>query len=171
MVKADKWIEIFIAGDQDNECINPASLDLRLGNHILERFADDTMYVGTRERNNLADGEQILLKPGSQWLLCTEPVYVRESQAGLFTLKSSIGRRGLFLAHPGWIDPGYEGAITFSVMVHFPVIVTIGERIGQIIYFQMEEVPRKLYGDDTGRYQHSTGVVQEKVNAQEDKKE
>ena len=169
-VKADKWIAQWIIGDPDDPDINPASLDLRLGNHMIRRTPDPDEQMGVIEQEwkDLEDGQQILLEPGSQWLVCTDTVYVREGQAGLFTLKSSLARRGLFMSHPGWIDPGYEGAITFSVTVQVPVVLTVGEKVGQLIYLTMEEIPRKIYGVDIGRYQGSTGVTKEKDSAEEE---
>ena len=167
-VKADKWIAQWIVGDPDDPDINPASLDLHLGGHMVMRkpVPDRSMAVLETEWDR-PNGQQILLEPGAQWLLCTEPVYVHVAQAGLFTLKSSLGRRGLFLAHPGWIDPGYQGAITFSVSVQVPVVMTVGERVGQLIYFDMDKIPRKPYGE-VGHYQHSTGVTKERQDGQDE---
>ena len=167
VVKADKWIGQYIIGDPDDECINPASLDLRLGGHMIMRVSDDKELLDSRNTEwNLPDGQQILLEPGAQWLLCTEKAFMPVDKAGLFTLKSSMGRRGLFLAHPGWIDPGYEGAITFSVSVQVPVVMTVGERVGQLIYFD-SEIPRKPYGE-VGHYQDSIGVTEERCDGEEE---
>jgi dCTP deaminase len=166
MIRSDKYIAQWVVGDPDDPDLNPASLDMRITGHMIRRYQDPENKMGVIEQEwkDLEEGQQILLEPGSQWLLATEKVFFGPQDAGLFTLKSSLARRGLFLSNPGWIDPGYEGAITFSVTCCVPIVLTVGEKIGQIIYMAVDEIPRRLYAE-TGRYQDSEGPTKEKVDA------
>lgn len=159
MIENDAWIDNNVACNIED--INPASVDVHLGNQVICRPEEVDDYPEEGTDNIYDDGEEITLYPNAQYLLCTkEYTTCPPTHAWLFTLKSSLARRGLFLSHPGWGDPGFEGQVTFSIHVMFPVKIIIGDKIGQLIYMKMREIPKVDY-TITGKYNRSTGVTKE----------
>jgi len=104
--------------------------------------------------------EEITIAPGASVLLSTaSPVDFSDGMhAALLVLRTSSFRKGLALASPGWVDPGYYGTLTFRVtnVVDEPITVRPGDRLIQIIIFAMPIEPDQLYA---GRYQGSSGAV------------
>lgn len=124
--------------------VNPASLDLRLGNQFIDLHTGD-------ER----EAESITLRPGDAVLATTlEYVRIPVYCAGLLALKSSSARRGLDHALAGWIDPGFEGEITLELHAHREVTFNAGQPVIQIVLLRMLEAPREPY---QGKYQKQRG--------------
>lgn len=160
MIEPDVWINRNL--NPEEGLTNPASLDVRLGGHVITRSVNTFSGDVIEREMELAEGERLHLEPGVHYLLCTKEVTrCPATHAWLFTLKSSMGRRGIFLAHPGWGDPGFEGQVTFSVSVQVPTDLVVGQKVGQLIYFRMAQIPAATY-DQTGRYQNSIGITKEK---------
>lgn len=133
--------------------INPASVDLSVD--------IEPTIISTEDRVRRIDG--ITLTPGDSILLSTKEV-VNFAQrngepalAGLLVLRTSSFRRGLALASPGWIDPGYVGTLTFRVTNVSNDLVTIkdGEFLVQVVVQEIEGEVEEY----SGVYQNSTGVV------------
>jgi deoxycytidine triphosphate deaminase len=113
----------------DAACVNPASLDLRLGNLIREPHPVWLDMTREEMRESIALGEiddlpkwgeakrfdKFWLFPG-EFVLCHSlelvriPIYV----ASILVLKSSKGRLGLNHSHSGWGDPGFGLALPQS---------------------------------------------------------
>lgn len=102
---------------------------------------------------------EIIMLPGESLLLSTnERVNMPEHVAGLLVLRTSAFRKGLALASPGWIDPGYTGTLTFRVtnVSDQPIEIGIRERLIQVIFMELDDTPEQIYN---GKYQGSTGTV------------
>ena len=106
----------------DASCVNPASLDLRLGNLIhrphyiwdnLSQF-DMAMRISEQTIDELPRWSDPVefgaywLMPG-KFVLChsLELVQIPVNAACILVLKSSKGRLGLNHSHSGWGDPGF----------------------------------------------------------------
>lgn len=161
MIRSDEWLHKNAEKlniDPDN--INPASVDVCLGHEIVQ-YADTNLKltnvdVATFELNN---NERFWLLPGYDYLIHTkEFVKCPQDHAWMLTLKSSSGRKGIFMTHMGWGDPGFEGQITFRIRVHRPVEFQVGDRIGQVIFLKLDKRAKKGYGE-TGKYQGSQGAT------------
>ena len=138
----------------DPALVNPASLDVRLGDTLLiESAVDDVMVpyplAGHTEQN------PYLLKPGQFVLACTvETFQLPDNIAAQFMLKSSRAREGIEHLLAGYADPGFHGVMTLELVnsrqLH-PVALWPGMKIGQMVFHQMAATPQRSYAV-TGRY-------------------
>lgn len=127
------------------ECINPASIDLRVS----------TAKVITLQGVEHCNPERLLLKPGDAVLVCTiEYIRMPGHCAGVVYLKSSLARQGLDHALAGFVDPGFEGQLTLELHAHCPVVLIHGQRIIQLTLSRLEGEPEMPY---SGRYQGQRG--------------
>lgn len=136
-----------IGGEYNEELINPASLDVCLGNEFLvvsntrpiKSWIDDNSCNLTR----LVLGKEgtITLMP-SQFVLAhtKEILSMPNDVAAQFQLKSRLGRVGLEHQMAGWIDPGFKGSVTLELFnsAPYPIVLKRGQRIGQLIFHQLD---------------------------------
>lgn len=129
----------------DEECINPASVDLRIS----------TAEVITLQGVEHGNPERVVLKPGDAVLVCTiEYIRMPYDCAGTVYLKSSLARQGLDHALAGFVDPGFEGQLTLELHAHCPIVLTHGQRIIQLVLHRLEGEVEMPYN---GKYQGQTG--------------
>ena len=178
MIRADKYyrrVKITDLTDSeqrvDEECVNPASLDLRIGGTIkkprwywyvpvLKWIA---FYLDWPKWTEAIDyGDSFVLKPG-QFVLChsEEIINMPINTAGMLFSKSSSGRVGIEHLHAGFFDPGFPGQATFELVnvAPWPNRIERGQRIVQLVLAGMEENPENSYGI-TGRYNHQMGATE-----------
>lgn len=140
----------------DPALVNPASIDLRLG-YEYRRWGSDGWGV----QHTAAAGEGILMQPG-EFLLCCSLETVRIPVTGCAALfsKSSTGRRGIEHLHAGWIDPGFEGQLTWELKNVTPSVatLTVGAPLMQLVVYSLTAPASRSYAV-TGRYQHQTGAT------------
>lgn len=161
MIEPDHWIEdnaSFLGIQESN--INPASVDVCLGEHIIIKYPD-----GNTKEVYLTEGDSYTFMPGNLYICHTEeftrcPV----THAWMIMLKSSSGRKGLDHAHSGWGDPGFAGQITFEFTASIPVSFNRGQRIAQLVYMKLTSPPYKDYSQ-TGRYQNQTGATEARTGS------
>lgn len=135
----------------DPECVNPASLDLRLGREFIQL----RQTCAWRSKGN-----QLIIYPGNAVLATTlEYIKMPKCAAGVVYLKSSLARQGLDHALAGWIDPGFCGELTMELHTHRPITLHAGQRIIQLVLYQTYGVPDNLYN---GRYQNQRGPTEAK---------
>lgn len=133
--------------EYDEALINPASIDLRLGNEFVD------LHTGQRY---VAD--EITLRPGDAILATTlEYVRIPVDAAACIYLKSSSARKGLDHALAGWIDPGFCGQVTLELHAHREVTFQAGQRVVQMVVMEMMGSPDKPY---QGRYQNQSGPTE-----------
>lgn len=170
----DEILELCEAGgvhNWDADCINAASLDVRLGHEILcetststHRMLDYSKRDKPDMRVTLLDAGGIALYPGQFFLAHTiEKCNLPDDVAALFRIKSSMGRIGLEHMDAGWVDPGFNGALTleFKLMLerHW-VNLRPGDRIGQLIFFRGNPVSADKSYRTNGNYNGASGVKQ-----------
>ena len=145
----------------DPELVNPASLDVRLGDQLLIESAQGPELVpyplaGHTEQN------PYLLRPGQFVLAHTiESFNLPDDIAAQFMLKSSRARSGLEHLMAGYCDPGWHGSVLTlelnnSRQLH-PVALWPGMKIGQMVFHQMAATPQRSYAV-VGRYNGDTTV-------------
>lgn len=148
----------------DPTLINPASLDVTLGNNL---------YVET-ERGGLLPKDisectrdkPYLLMPNEFVLAETVEVFnIPDFISAQFVLKSSLARAGLEHLLAGYIDPGFHDSVLtleFKNAKQFsPFPLWPGMRCGQIVFTEMTDVPQASY-KYTGRYNHDAKVSRSK---------
>ncbi|MGE4131476.1 MAG: dCTP deaminase [Bdellovibrionales bacterium] len=139
----------------NDESIQPASLDLRLGDHflIVEDRQMHTIDLNSEILYRQIEGPEITIPPHS-FLLATTMEYVRLPQdlTAFVEGRSSIGRMGLFIQNAGWVDPGFEGQITLELYNanSLPIRLEAGRRICQLVFCRMDQPAGAPY---KGKYQ------------------
>lgn len=135
----------------DPEMVNPASIDICIGETLIYRGVECNIATRTAE-------SPIFLEPGGFMLISTlERLKVPLDCAMDLRLKSSRARAGYDHALAFWFDPGWDGIGTLELKnIGYNMLpVYPGLRIGQIIYHQLVEACAKPYA---GRYQAATTV-------------
>ena len=141
--------------DYDPELINPASLDLRLGNLIMlesvqghQMIPLDISHYTIEHPYELVPGQFILAQT-------IETFNMPEDIAGLFFLKSSRAREGYENLHAGYADPGWHGSSLTLELKNArqlqPLPIYPGLKIGQMVFWRMSQRPAISYAV-TGSY-------------------
>jgi len=123
-----------------DECINPASVDLRWSGRWKRADIDGW--------TNIYDTDTLVLKPGAFYLLDTlEYIRMPGDAVGKLFLKSSAGRMGIEHLHAGYVDPDFSGTLTMEVEIRvpWPVIINNGQRLMQLTLESMAELPLVSY--------------------------
>lgn len=144
----------------DPALVNPASLDVRLGENLLVEEPKVPALLPWSIAGATQE-EPFLLQPHQFVLAETlEEFKLPDCIAGQLALKSSRAREGIEHLLAGYIDPGYSGRLTLELqnarMLH-PVALWPGMRIAQIVFHRMTMLPSKDYSH-TGRYQGDKAV-------------
>lgn len=167
--------------DPDQQ-IQPASVDVRLGNEFLE-FNQSRISCIHPDKDHevddyltetaIEDGEEFILHPGD-FVLGTTKEYV-EIPADLVAKvegRSSLGRLAVIVhATAGFVDPGYHGQVTLEManLGVAPVALTPDMRIGQLVFTEMTEPADRPYGEERGsKYQGQQGPQASKLQEDEE---
>lgn len=146
----------------DPELINPASIDVTLGETIMieqEKRRDLRRY----SLANFSKDTPFFLMPGEFILAETKEIFnIPDHIAAQFALKSSLGRAGFQHALAAYIDPGFNNSVLTLELTNSRKFHSIpmwpGMRIGQIIFHRMSAEPQVSYRT-TGRYNNDHGVT------------
>lgn len=169
MIKSDgslrKLIKNIVKNDIEPNQIQPASLDIRLGNTfcIIEDSNENIIDMDNPINYKTIKASEYLLMPG-QFILATTMEYIKlpNNLTAFVEGRSSLGRMGLFIQNAGWVDPGFEGEITLELFNANKCAIKLkaGRRIGQLVFAEMDLPANKPY---TGKYNKQTGATGSKV--------
>ena len=146
----------------DPALVNPASLDVRLGDTLLIESAEGLELVRFPLGDYFTQEDPYLLRPGQFVLAQTiETFNLPDDIAAQFMLKSSRARSGLEHLMAGYCDPGWHGSV-LTLELHnsrqlHPVALWPGMKIGQMVFHQMAATPQRSYAV-TGRYNGDAAV-------------
>lgn len=157
MILSDKSIRQAIVDDVigvdpsvNEKQIQPASLDVRLGNKFASFDGEDTVHF---------ERDKIRLTPGKRYLGTTkETIDLPNDIAAQLAGRSTIGRKGVIVHKTaGWVDPSFSGTITLELMNlgREPVTIEEGERVAQLVFFELDS-PSSGYD---GHYQNQSGAT------------
>lgn len=135
--------------------VQPASIDLRLGNNflVLDEHHMEVITMDEPIKYREITKEDIIVPPKSFVLATTmEFIKLPHDMTAFVEGRSSIGRMGLFIQNAGWVDPGFEGEITLEIFNanSLPIKLTAGRRICQLVFAQMDQATKNPY---QGKYQ------------------
>ena len=152
------------------DAIQPASVDLRLGNlfrvfrNSRDAFIDvKKEYPDLTELVEIDDEHPFILHPGEFALAVTlERVRLPNFIVGRLEGKSSLGRLGLLIhSTAGYVDPGWDGALTLELsnVANLPITLYHRMKVSQISFLTLTEPAEHPYGSKaTGsKYQHQVG--------------
>lgn len=149
--------------------LNPASLDLQLGNEWIdisdskpERFTSDvvTIYPNSTILQLYRKLRRVLkfLPRRPSLLLATtvETISIPDNVYAMVKLKTTPCRRGL--GHPiaDWVDPGFSGKLTLMLHAFKPVNLCSGQRVCQLVFGTMQ-LPAAVSYRVKGHYNNQTG--------------
>jgi len=151
--------------------VQPASVDLRLGNEFLEFQRTNISCIHPNSEAEVEEyidetvvgaDEEFILHPGDFVLGTTEErVEVPPDLIAHVQGRSSLGRLAVVIhATAGIIDPGYRGQITLELsnLGTAPVALTPGMRISQVLFTELSSPAERPYGSERGsKYQDQRG--------------
>jgi len=146
--------------------IQPASVDVRLGDELIEFTGGDAPINPHETRpekvTHRVEFETYAIDPGEFVLMTTrEYVSIPDDLIGFVEGRSSWGRWGITVhSTAGLIDPGYQGMITLEVSNEgqMPVELVAGDRIAQLTFQRLTSACERPYGEERGsKYQDQDG--------------
>ena len=144
------------------ELLNPASLDLRLGNHLMVENICDPELIRI-DISDKTEDDPFMLQPGEFCLAETLELFdIPDDISCQFVLKSSRAREGYNHLLAGWVDPGFNSSrLTLELKnerLHHPLPLFPGLKIGQMVFHAMSNVPMHSYRE-TGHYNNHLTVM------------
>lgn len=182
-VKISQWAAAGGVTPFEPACVNPASIDLRLGNKIREPHKIWTCRSEIDMRKDIESGviehlprwgeptefDVFWLMP-RRFVLChsLELVRIPKDCVSLLFSKSSTGRIGLEHLHAGLGDSSWFGQWTFELhnVSPWPIKLEAGKRYMQMTIMQMTGEALRGY-DVTGRYNGQSGPTPAIPDAQD----
>lgn len=145
--------------------LNPASLDVTLGDNIMIEVADQRQLITMSISDRTAEDPYWML-PGEFCLAETREVFaIPENISAQFVLKSSRAREGCNHLFAGWCDPGWHNSKLTLELVnarrHWKLPLYPGLKIGQMVFYRMDSIPHRNYAE-TGRYNGDQQVAASK---------
>lgn len=171
MILSDKTLKSMIASGElvvtpiDEQSIQPASIDCRIGDHFLvvEQNQMDIISLESEIKYREITSDAITIPPHT-FLLATTQEYVEvpNNLTAFVEGRSSIGRIGLFIQNAGWVDPGFKGRITLELYNagSLPIKLQAGKRICQLVFCSMDQAAENPYA---GKYQGQKVTVGSRV--------
>lgn len=146
----------------DPELLNPASLDVTLGNHLMVEV-EHTPELLLLEIGHHTQANPYLLAPGEFVLAQTRELFnIPNGVAAQFVLKSSRAREGIEHLLAGFADPGFHGSVLTLELQNarrlHSVPIWAGMKIGQILFYQMAAQPEISYSVK-GHYNRDRTVI------------
>lgn len=160
----------------DPNCLQPSSYDLHLGERILVFDNHRVGVVDVREDIEVSrlvridERDGLIIHPGEFVLGSTlESFRIPSNLAAKIEGRSSLGRLGLIVhATAGFVDPGFEGELTFEIsnISRLPIRIYPKMRIAQICFFKMSSPARTPYGSRKlgSKYKGQKGPTRSKIH-------
>ena len=141
----------------DHDMVQPASVDLRLGDSFRVFHNHRVTSIDLREPpGNLTEevvidgGDAFVMHPGEFCLGRTlEYVELPDDLVARIEGKSSLGRLGLIVhATAGFCDPGFKGTLTLELnnLTRVPIKLYPGLPIAQLSFMTLDKPALKPYG-------------------------
>ena len=152
------------------EQIQPASVDIRLGNtfSVVDDTSTGIITLNNQIKYKTITADQYVILPG-QFVLATTMEYFElpDNLTAFVEGRSSLGRMGLFIQNAGWVDPGFKGEITLELFNANRCAIELqsGRRVGQLVFAKMDDHALNPYN---GKYQGQTGATGSKVFMDQD---
>lgn len=171
MILSDKTIfkmleeKSLVAEPIEKEQVQPASVDIRLGNTfaIVEDSSTGIIQMDKEIKYKTIISDSYILLP-NQFVLATTMEYFElpDDLTAFVEGRSSLGRMGLFIQNAGWVDPGFKGEITLELYNanRCAIELKAGRRVGQLVFAKMDDKALNPY---KGKYQGQKGATGSRV--------
>ncbi len=147
------------------EQIQPASVDIRLGNtfSVVDDTPSNIITLDSQINYKTITTDTYLIMPG-EFVLATTMEYFElpDNLTAFVEGRSSLGRMGLFIQNAGWVDPGFKGEITLELYNanRCAIELKAGRRVGQLVFAEMDAPAINPYN---GKYQGQMGATGSRV--------
>ncbi len=179
MILSDKSISEMLGKGElvisplEKEQIQPASVDIRLGNTYSIVEDSSLGIIGLEEQiaYKTIKADSYLLLPGQFVLASTVEYFELPDDLTAFVEgRSSLGRMGLFIQNAGWVDPGFKGEITLELFNanRCAIELKAGRRVGQLVFAKLDRPALNPY---RGKYQGQRGATGSRAFMDTDGKE
>lgn len=154
-----------VAEPIEKEQIQPASIDIRLGNtfSIVKDSSSGIITLENKIEYETIETDTYVILPG-QFVLATTMEYFElpDNLTAFVEGRSSLGRMGLFIQNAGWVDPGFKGEITLELFNanRCAIELKAGRRVGQLVFAEMDDTAMNPYN---GKYQGQKGATGSRV--------
>ena len=162
----------------DPELVQPASVDLRLGDSFRVFHNHRTAAIDLRDPpTNLTEEVTVARRvvrdpPGRVRARASRAEYVElpDDIVARIEGKSSLGRLGLIVhATAGFVDPGFKGTLTLEItnLTRVPIKLYPGLLIAQLSFMTLDAPAERPYGSEElgSHYQGQTGRHREPLHA------
>lgn len=135
-----------------NECLNPGSIDCRLGvefkvkkldhkNKTHIALSDEIQYESYRRQQYVLHARHFALGT------TVEHFRLPQNVIGLIVNKSGVARRGLGIEIAPYVNPGHTGTLTLELSNHedMPIAIDAGRRICQILFAFLDKPAVNAY--------------------------
>ena len=167
MILSDKTIlkmlenKTLLISPLDIEQIQPASLDVRLGDtfSVVEDSPSGIITMESEIKYKTIKSDTYILLP-NQFVLATTMEYFEmpDDLTAFVEGRSSLGRMGLFIQNAGWVDPGFKGEITLELYNanRCAIEIKAGRRVGQLVFAELDDIALNPY---KGKYKGQRGAT------------
>ena len=171
MILSDKTIlkmldeKSLVINPVTKEQIQPASVDIRLGNTfgVVDDTPSNIITLDGQINYKTITTDTYLIMPG-EFVLATTMEYFElpDNLTAFVEGRSSLGRMGLFIQNAGWVDPGFKGEITLELYNanRCAIELKAGRRVGQLVFAEMDAPAINPYN---GKYQGQMGATGSRV--------
>lgn len=171
MILSDKTIlkmldeKSLVINPVTKEQIQPASVDIRLGNtfSVVDDTPSNIITLESQINYKTIITDTYLIMPG-EFVLATTMEYFElpDNLTAFVEGRSSLGRMGLFIQNAGWVDPGFKGEITLELYNanRCAIELKAGRRVGQLVFAEMDVPAINPYN---GKYQGQMGATGSRV--------
>lgn len=171
MILSDKTIikmldeKSLVINPVTKEQIQPASVDIRLGNtfSVVDDTPSNIITLESQINYKTITTDTYLIMPG-EFVLATTMEYFElpDNLTAFVEGRSSLGRMGLFIQNAGWVDPGFKGEITLELYNanRCAIELKAGRRVGQLVFAEMDSPAINPYN---GKYQGQMGATGSRV--------
>lgn len=156
----------------DDDAVQPASVDLRLGSPLLVEETAKLALIDPRQQSDMQWREVELnesvpypLQPGEFALgITAENIEIPDDIVGRLDGKSSLGRLGLVVhSTAGFVDPGWNGRLTLELsnLSSIPINLYRGMKSSQLSFVWLSSPAERPYGSAglNSKYQGQMGPV------------
>ncbi len=141
----------------DNDSLQPASIDLKLGN-IFYKYKLDKYTLGEQFDENIVEKKEFehlhLDNNEIAFIGIHEKISIPEDAIGIIFPRSSITRLGIQIITT-YMNPGYAGNMPLTIINHSGMKITLkpGYRVAQLVLFSLTELPEINYKNrDKAKY-------------------
>ncbi len=166
--------------DDPDVQVQPASIDLRLGNEFRVFRSPHIPFIDPAAATDdytesivVADGAPFIMHPGEFALGSTlERVEIPPDLVARVEGRSSLGRLAIVVhSTAGFVDPGFRGRITLELsnLGRVPVALRPRMRVSQIVLHRLTSPAARPYGHASRRskYQGQSGPVPSRISSDE----